>query len=109
MYFNDFQEERLYVNNGTGGTQFVTPSIFREAVEIYIDPYYIDSISNLIIILGSITKDDNTEIKRQITSIDSRSDYGIGGIPLENGNNPTASIILNESNQFVLQFDFDLA
>ena len=81
--------------------------MFRDVIEIDIDPYQpIDLIDNLTITLGSIIKDDNTEIKRQITSIDSRSDYGIGGIPLGNGNNPIAFIVLNESNQPILQFDF---
>lgn len=110
-YTNGIQEERLYtIDYYESSTQIITTSVFREVAEINIDPYQpIDLVDNLTITLGSIIKDDNTEIKRQITSIDSRSNYGIGGIPLENGNNPTASIILNKSNQFVLQFDFGLA
>lgn len=109
-YTNSIQEERLYtVDYYESSTSIITTDMFRDVIEIDIDPYQpIDLIDNLTITLGSIIKDDNTEIKRQITSIDSRSDYGIGGIPLGNGNNPIAFIVLNESNQPILQFDFDI-
>lgn len=109
-YTNSIQEERLYtVDYYESSTSIITTDMFRDVIEIDIDPYQpIDLIDNLTITLGSIIKDDNTEIKRQITSIDSRSDYGIGGIPLGNGNNPIAFIVLNESNQPILQFDFGI-